>query len=149
MDNTILYAMMITVAMLMAMFPFAVLMGLGTLINIASSDPRMWISFMVLSVVMIFLLCLGSFALIQRTSCGKVKNLRQVASNSLLAAAIQGFIMTLITVVPWFRRIVSNIMPSDIDRNISDSVVYSYYSFWGALFGVAVGGAFSGSCSTD
>ncbi len=148
MDSSILYAMMITVAVLMAAFPFAVFMGLGTLLNTISSDPKMMISFVVLSISILYALSLGSFALIQKTSCGSIKSFKQINYNALISAAFQLCLMLLITIVPWFRNIVSNIMPTDLDINIVDSVVYSYYSFWAAMFGMAIGGSLSGSCAT-
>ncbi len=149
MDSTVLYAMMITVAVLMAAFPFAVFMGLGTLINTIASDPKLWVSFIVLSIFILYALSLGSFALIQKTSCGSIKNFKQINNNALISAACQLCLMVLITIIPWFRSIVSNLMPGDLDINIVDSVVYSYYSFWAAMFGMAIGGSLSGSCATS
>lgn len=147
MDSTILYAMMIAMAMLMAMLPFGVFMGLGSMIGTTASDPRLFVTFILLALVVSYLTSFGSFALIQRANCGQVKNWKQIANNAGLALGIQGLFLLLAWLIPGLRGIVSNLMPPDLDANILDSVGYSYYSFWASLFGTAIGGTLSGICT--
>ena len=67
--------------------------------------------------------------------------------NALISLGFQAGMLTLTAVVPWFRNIVMDLMPPDLDESIRDAVGYSYYSFWAMMFGVAVGGTLSGSCA--
>jgi hypothetical protein len=146
MDSTILYAMMIAMAMLMAMLPFGVFMGLGSIIGATASDPRLLVTFILLALVVSYLTSFGSFVLIQRASCGKIKNWKQIANNAGLALGIQAVFLLLAWLIPGLRGVVSNLMPPDLDPNILDSVGYSYFTFWASLFGTAIGGTLSGIC---
>lgn len=147
MDSTILYAMMIAMAMLMAMLPFGVFMGLGSILGTNASDPRLFVTFILLALVVSYLTSFGSFVLVQRANCGQVKNWKQIANNAGLALGIQALFLLLVWLIPGLRGIVSNLMPPDLDINILDSVGYSYFSFWASLFGTAIGGTLSGICT--
>jgi hypothetical protein len=147
MDSTILYAMMIAMAILMAILPFGVFMGLGSILGTNASDPRLLVTFILLALVVSYLTSFGSFILVQRANCGKIKNLKQIATNAGLALGIQALFLILAWLIPGLRGIVSNLMPPDLDPNILDSVGYSYFSFWASLFGTAVGGTLSGICT--
>jgi len=147
MDSTILYAMMIAMAMLMAMLPFGVFMGLGSILGTNSSDPRLLVTFILLALVVSYLSSFGSFVLIQRANCGQVKNWKQIANNAGLALGIQALFLFLTWLIPGLRGIVSNLLPPDLDANILESVGYSYFSFWASLFGTAIGGTLSGICT--
>jgi len=147
MDSTILYAMMIAMAMLMAMLPFGIFMGLGSMLGTNASDPRLLVTFILLALIVSYLTSFGSFVLIQRANCGKIKNMKQIANNAGLALGIQGLFLFLAWLIPGLRGIVSNLMPPDLDPNILDSVGYSYFSFWASLFGTAIGGTLSGICA--
>jgi len=147
MDSTILYAMMIAMAMLMAMLPFGIFMGLGSILGANASDPRLLVTFILLALIVSYLTSFGSFALIQRSNCGKIKNWTQIANNAGLALGIQALFLLLAWLIPGLRGIVSNLMPPDLDPNILDSVGYSYFTFWASLFGTAIGGTLSGICA--
>lgn len=147
MDSTILYAMMIAMAILMAILPFGIFMGLGSILGTNASDPRLLVTFILLALVVSYLTSFGSFILVQRANCGKIKNLKQIATNAGLALGIQALFLILAWLIPGLRGIVSNLMPPDLDPNILDSVGYSYFSFWASLFGTAVGGTLSGICT--
>jgi hypothetical protein len=148
MDNTILYVMMIVNALLMAALPFGFFLGLSTLLGVNSSDTRLFVAYILAALVFSYLTALGAFALVQRSNCGKVQNMKQVASNAALALGIQAGTLFVIYFLPFLRGIISGLFPPDLDPNISDSIGYSYYSMWAALFGVAVGGTLSGVCVT-
>lgn len=131
----------------MAILPFGVFMGLGSILGTNASDPRLLVTFILLALVVSYLTSFGSFILVQRANCGKIKNLKQIATNAGLALGIQALFLILAWLIPGLRGIVSNLMPPDLDPNILDSVGYSYFSFWASLFGTAVGGTLSGICT--
>ena len=146
MDNTVLYSMMAAVAILMGMLPFAVFMGLATMMDISLSDWRVLVCYIFAAVVIVYALSLGAFALIQKNNCGKV-NIEQVAQNAGISSAFQAGMLLLVTFIPWFRNVVMKLMPPDVDLKVRVAVGLAYYSFWAALFGVAVGGSLSAGCA--
>ena len=147
MDSTILYAMMIAIAMLMAMLPFGVFMGLGSILGMNASNPQLLVTFILLALVVSYITSFASFLLVQLANCGQVKNWKQINNNAGLALGIQALFLLLAWLIPGLRGIVSNLMPPDLDPNIIDSVGYSYFSFWASLFGTAIGGTLSGICT--
>jgi len=147
MDSTILYAMMIAMAMLMAMLPFGIFMGLGSMLGMNASNPQLLVTFILLALVVSYITSFASFLLVQRANCGQVKNWKQINNNAGLALGIQALFLLLAWLIPGLRGIVSNLMPPDLDPNIIDSVGYSYFSFWASLFGTAIGGTLSGICT--
>lgn len=147
MDNTLLYAVMITASLLMAVLPFAVFLGLGSLVDAASGDIRMLSVYFMAALVFTYGVAFGAFALIQRQNCNGIKNLKQVASNAGLATGIQAVALVLSYFLPGMRGLITNLFPLDLDPKIQDSLGYGYYSFWATLFGTAIGGTLSGICT--
>jgi hypothetical protein len=146
MNQSVLYTMMVVVALIMAVLPFGIFMGLGSAIGAPSTDPRLLVVYVLGALVISYLLSLAAFSVIQKTSCGQVKNMKQVAINSSISLAIQGVTLALAVFLPSLRGVVSGLLPTDLDPAILDSMAYSYYSFWAALFGTAIGGTLSGVC---
>ena len=142
-----MYVMMIVVGLLMMIIPFAVFMGLGTAFGMLSSDPRLLFTYFLLAAIVGYGTSFGAFVLIQRMNCGSVKNVKQAASNATLVLGGQILALLLAWFIPGLRKIVTNLLPPDLDPAISDSVGYSYYSLWASLFGVAIGGSLSGICT--
>ncbi len=149
MDNTILYAMMISAAVLMAVLPFGMFLGVGTLVGIPSSDWRIWVSYILLALMLSYGFSMGAFVLIQRSNCGEIKNMKQIALNSLFSMLFQVGMFVILGLLSWFRNVIRNILPPELDGNMKDAIMYSYYSFWAMMFGVALGGTMSGSCATS
>jgi hypothetical protein len=147
MNSTLLYVLMVFGSLILAAMPFGVFMGLGSVLGIEEVDFRLKFAFFLVAVVMSFGISFGAFALLQKSNCGEVKNWKQVSLNSLLSAGFQAGILVLIAVVPWFRTVVSNLLPPDVDAVVKETVGYSYYSFWAMLFGMAIGGTMSSSCA--
>jgi hypothetical protein len=147
MDSTLLYVMMIVSAMLMGVLPFGVFMGLGTATGIASTDPRILITFFLAAAVLAFLINLGANAAVQRSNCGSVKNWNQILNNSAIAFGIQSVTLLLVWLIPALRGVVSGLFPPDTDPVILDSISYSYFSAWAALFGTAISTTLSGICN--
>jgi len=140
------YVMMISVAMFMAILPFGVFLGLGSVLEVTSTDPRLMVTFFLAAAVLSYGTAFGAFALIQNQNCGSVKNMKQIANNAGIAFGIQAITLLLVYFIPGLRGIVSSLLPPDTELALTDSLGYSYFSFWAALFGIAVGGTLSGSC---
>jgi hypothetical protein len=92
---------------------------------------------------------MGAFVLIQRSNCGEIKNMKQIALNSLFSMLFQVGMFVILGLLSWFRNVIRNILPPELDENMKDAIMYSYYSFWAMMFGVALGGTMSGSCATS
>lgn len=139
------YVMMITVALFMAVLPFGVFMGLSHALSVEATDVRLLVTYLLAALILGYLLSFGAFALIQNQNCKKV-NLKQAASNAGIALGFQTVVLGLTYFIPFLREIVTNLLPTDTDIAIKDSIGYSYFSTWAALFGVAIGGTLSGVC---
>jgi hypothetical protein len=147
MDTSIIYAMMAAIGLLMAILPFGVFLGLGSMLGADSTDPRLLAVYIIGALIVSYLTSFGSFVLIQRNNCGEVKNVKQAASNAGLAVGIQAVTLVLVWLIPGMRSLATSLLPPDLDVAILDSVGYSYYSFWAAMFGTAIGGTLSGICT--
>jgi len=146
MNQGILYAIMIGVGVLMAILPYGVFMGLATLLGVGSNDPRILATFFLAAIVLTYLLSLGAFALVQKENCGSI-DMKRVAANAGIAAAIQTGTLTIVGLFSSFREIITNLFPLELDPSIKDALGYSYYTFWASVFGIAVGGTLSGICA--
>ncbi len=138
---------MSAVSILMGVLPFAIFLGLGSLVEAASGDIRMLSIYFLTALVVSYGTAFGSFALIQRQNCNGIKNLKQVASNAGLATGIQAAALLLCYFLPGLRGLLTNLFPLDLDPRIQDSLGYGYYSLWATLFGTAIGGTLSGICT--
>jgi len=145
MDMTMVYVMMICVGMFLAILPFGIFMGLTQTLEVAVTDPRILVTYILLALILSYVLSLGAFALIQNQNCNKV-NIKQAASNAGISLGIQSVVLLLVWCFPFLRNIVVNLLPPETDLAIKDSIGYSYFSFWAGLFGVAIGGTLSGVC---
>jgi hypothetical protein len=145
MNTTLLYLAAVGVGLLMFALPFLILLGLGTLLHIDSADSRLFATYVLAAFVLSFASGMGVFALIQNQNCGKVE-MRQVASNAALAFAVQAGALGLAWLFPSLRNVVTQLLPTDLDPVIPTSIAYGFYSFWGALYGITIGGSFSAVC---
>ena len=100
---------MITIGFLMTVLPFGIFMGLATLFGLPANDSRIMLTYFLLAIVIAYGTALGAYALIQRSSCGSVKNMKQIASNAGVSLAIQGFTLALVSFIPSLRGIVTNL----------------------------------------
>ena len=148
MDSSIIYAFMLALGILMAILPFGVFMGIGPAVGAVSNDPRLLIAFFLLAAVVAYLTSFGAFLMIQKSNCGKIKTMQQSASNAMIALVIQAFTLLLVWLVPFFRGLVTNLLPPDLDPAIMDSIGYAYWAFWASMFSTAIGGSMSGVCTT-
>jgi flagellar basal body-associated protein FliL len=132
--------------MLMGILPFGVFMGLGKALEAPNDDIRLFVTYILVVLILSYITALGAFALVQNHNCRKV-NIKQVASNAGIAFGFQGVALLLTSLIPSLRDLVTNLLPPETDVVIKTSIGYSYWSFWAALFGIAVGGTLSGVCS--
>jgi len=146
MDTSLLIVMMLCAGVLLAFFPFAVFYGLTMLLGAQSNDPRLLIVYVIGSAVLMYAVSLGAFALLQRSNCGSVKNMRQVAINASISAAIQTVAAAIAVLVPGTLGVVTGLFPVELDATTAAAIGYAYYNLWGALFGTAIGGTFSAVC---
>lgn len=130
----------------MAVVPFMVFMGFGTLFKYTDVNLNLMISMFVLVIVLGYGISFGSFVAVQKSKCGKVHDYGSIAKYAGISTAIQTGILLLISFVGWFRNVVTSLMSPDTDVLVSESAAYGYYSFWGILFGLAFGGNMSGIC---
>ncbi len=138
---------MLICGLLLGVLPFAVFMGFGNIIGLLSSDWRLLAAYIGVALIFSYAVSYGSLALIQRSSCGKVQNHAQIATNSAISMGIfAGFL--LLAAIPGVRGLVMNLTPPDMDVSIRDSLGYGYFAFWGAMFGIGVGGSLSAICSS-
>ncbi len=147
MDATLVYVIMIALGLLMAVLPFGVFMGLSTLLGRGSGDSSVLLTYFLASLAIGYLAALGAYALIQKTNCGSVKNMKQVATNAGLSTGVQAVILGLIWFFPSMRGLVTGLFSPDSDPIVLDAIGYSYYAFWASLFGTAIGGTLSGICN--
>ncbi len=114
--------------------------------NLSTCDAYVLILIYLAILLITFGLCFGSFALMQQQTCGKVKNIKQIASNSGIATAIQAVGMPLVAFIPVVRSFVGSILPNSLSYTTKESISYGYFAFWFSLFGSAIGGTFSAVC---
>jgi hypothetical protein len=149
MNTSILYAVMVCAGLLMAVLPFGIFLGIGTLMGIPSSNIGLKIAYMLGLLAVTYGVSFGSFALIQKSNCGEIKNTKQIALNSLIPMLFNAFLVILVVFIPWFRNVIGNLTPPTMDLSVRDSISYSYYAFWGTVLGIALGGTMSASCGKD
>lgn len=149
MNTAVLYIVMVCASLFMALVPFGVFMGIGSLVGLPSSDIRMILAYVVVLLALAYTMSLLSFTLVQKSNCGEVKNFKQIALNSLVSVGFHVGLLLLVLFVPWFRNIVANLFSPEIDQTLRDSIGYGYYSFWATMFGVALGGTLSASCAGE
>lgn len=138
---------MVLGGILMSATPFGVYMGGSTVFGI--KDPgsqQLLILLFVCTICISYLVSLGSMAVIQYNSCGKVKNMKQIASNAGLSMVIITIVLALSIFIPGLKGIVTNLFSPTIDPLVAISVGYAYYLFWGAAYGLAIGGYLSANC---
>jgi len=132
--------------LLLSAVPLLVFMGLGSALGTKSDDFRVLLAFFMLAGIIAFLASLGVFALMQKEDCGKVESMTKAANNAGLALLIQVGVLVLVWLVKPLRGIVTNLLPPDIDPNISDAIGYGYFGGFAGAFSTLIGASFSGMC---
>jgi len=146
MNVGITIALVICMFLMMGMIPLLVFMGLGSALGAQSSETRVLVAFFLFAGIVVFLTSLGAFVLIQKEDCGKVQSVAKAANNAGLAMIIQISTLVLVWLVTPLRGIVTNLLPPDLDPNISDALGYGYFGAFAGAFSTLIGASFSGMC---
>lgn len=149
MNSSLLYILMLGVGLIMAVLPFAVFMGLASVLGIPESDSRMLVTYMALALGLSYALSVGAFSIIQKSNCGEINNFKQIATSAFYTLGFNVLLLGLAIGFPWVAGIVGNLLPPDVGADTRQSVVFAYYSLWATVFGIALGGATSGSCGSQ
>jgi hypothetical protein len=147
MDQSLIYLIMGLGGLFLAVIPFGIFMGLATQFGIEDmGSPQLMVALFVSTIIVTYLSALGSFAGIQAQSCGKVKNMKQIAGNAGITTLIVVLSVVLAVFVPGLRNIVVKLFPPSVDSRIAEAMGYAYYMFWGGLYGFATGGYMAAVC---
>ena len=147
MDQSLIYLIMGLGGMFLAMIPFAVFMGLATQFGIDDpASPYLLVAMYAIVICIAYLSSLGGFSLIQSQSCGKVKNMKQIAGNAGISTLIITIALTIAAFVPALRNVISGLFPPTIDRKVAEAIGYAYFLFWGGLYGISAGGYMAAYC---
>ncbi len=130
----------------MFMLPFFIFVTLGSLLGAPYGDMRLLITLFLGGAVLLYLVSLAAFSLIQHYNCGKVQSMKRISSNAGISIAIYTGMMLIAAFVPKLRSIVTDIISPEVELGVRDALGYGYYSFWGSLFGIAIGGTLSAVC---
>ena len=131
----------------MFMLPFFIFITLGNSLGAAADDMRLLGALVIGGAVLMYIVGVGCFSVVQKYNCGKVQSMRRVSDNAGIATAIYAGFLGLAAGIPSLRGIVTDIISPEVEDNVRQSLGYGYYSFWGALFGIAIGGTLSSICN--
>lgn len=147
MDQSLIYLLMVLNGILMAALPFGVYMGGSRVLGLQDpASSSLLLILFITTLVVSYLISLGSMAVIQHNSCGKVKNMKQIAGNAGLATVIIILILAFAVYIPGLKGIVTGLFSPTMDPLIAISVGYAYFLFWGSVYGIVVGGYLSANC---
>ncbi len=131
----------------MFMLPFFIFVTFGGSLGAGAGDTRLLGALLVGGGILMYMVGVASFSLLQKYNCGKVQSMRRVSDNAGIGVAIYLGLVGLAAVVPRLRAIVTDIISPEVEENIRESLGYGYYSFWGSLFAIAIGGTLSSICN--
>lgn len=78
--------------------------------------------------------------------CGKI-NANQVLMNGFPSVGLVGFLGGLAQLFGFMRYPVISILPDSFSDEVKKGIAVSFYVFWGAVYGQALGGSLSQSCA--
>ena len=149
MDQSLIYLIAGLGALFMSILPFGVFLGLGSIAGIKDpSSPILILALYIIVICASFLGGFGGFTIIQKQSCGKIKNIKQIATNAGISTLIAIIILSLAVFITFLRTAVVGLFPPNMDPIVALAIGYSYYVFWGGLYGFATGGFLSSGCGT-
>ena len=133
----------------MAAVPFGVFMGGTALFGISDPASSQLLVILFISVLVIsYLTGLAALSVVQANSCGKIKSMKQIAGDAGLSTLIISFVLALAIFFPSLRSLVTGLFSPAIDPVVVQAIGYSYFLFWGALYGLVTGGYLSANCGT-
>jgi hypothetical protein len=147
MDASLIYLIMGLAGLFLSGIPFGVYMGLATTLGITDvHSPSLLVALYLIVITVSFVSSLGGFALIQNHNCGGVKNIKQIASNAGFATLVVTLALSIAVFIPYLKGIVLSLVSPQIEPRVGEALGYSYFLFWGALYGFASGGYMSAVC---
>jgi len=138
---------MLSVGILMFMLPFFIFVTLGGALGAVAGDMRLLGALIVGGAILMYIVGIGAFSLMQRYNCGKVQSMRRISDNAGISVAIYSGMMGVAAAIPRLRSVVTDIISPEVEENVRDALGYGYFSFWGSLFGIAIGGTLSSICN--
>lgn len=129
------------------MLPFFIFVSVGNALSAAPSDMRLLATMFIAGAIVMYLVGSGAFSLLQKYNCGKVQSFKRISDNAGLSTLIYSGFLAVAALVPSLRGIVTNMLSPEVEQNVRESLGYGYYSFWGSLFGIAIGGTLSSICN--
>lgn len=147
MDTSILTTLMLSVGVLMFLLPFFIFITLGGSIAAVPGDARLIVAMFLIGAILMYLVSGASFTLIQKFNCNKIESASKIANNAGISTGVYAGFLALSALIPRLRSIVTDIISPEVEQNVRDSLGYGYYSFWGSLFGIAIGGTLSAVCN--
>ena len=131
----------------MSALPFGVYMGGSTVLGITDpASSQLLLLLFVGKICASYLISLSAMAVIQHNSCGKVKNMKQIAGNAGLSTVLMVLILALAAYVPGLKGIVTGLFSPTMDPLVGQATSYAYFLFWGAVYGLVIGGYLSANC---
>jgi uncharacterized membrane protein len=139
--------LMLCMFLVMAVLPFFVFLGLGSILNVGGNDNRLLLALFLLSGIVAFLASFGVFMLAQKTDCGQIKDTNRALNNAGIAMLVQLIVLTLVWAIPPLRHVVSNLLPPDVSTSIGDALSYGYFSGFAGVFTMLIGAHSSSVCT--
>ncbi len=134
----------------MAAVPFGVYMGASTAFGIQDpNSSKLLVTLVISSICISYAIALGGLSVIQNNSCGKIKNIKQIAANAGLSSLVVTLVLILAASIPGLRGIVTGLFSPTIDQLVAEAVGYSYFLFWGTVYGLVTGGYLSANCGEN
>ena len=84
---------------------------------------------------------------IQLIRCGKI-NGNQVLMNGFPSVGLVAILGGLAQLFGFMRHPVTSILPDSFSDEVKKGIAVSFYVFWGAVYGQALGGSLSQSCAS-
>lgn len=147
MDKSLIYLIIGLAGLLFLTIPFGVFMGLASQFDIQDSNsPYLIVMLYTIVIAVSYISAMGSFTAIQQQSCGSIKSWKQIGGNAGITTIIVVLILSLAVAIPGLRSIVVDLFPPTVDDKMTSAIGYSYFLFFGALYGFATGGFMAANC---
>ena len=109
-----------------------------------SSTLKYLILFGLLPIITYGITCIFN-VFIQLIRCGSVQG-TQVLINGLPGVGFVAVLGSIASISSWLRYPVESILPLNLSYSIKRGIAVSFFIFWGAVYGQAIGGSLSQSC---
>ena len=147
MDQSLIYLLMILSGIIMAAVPFGVYMGGSTVFGIQDpASSHLLVLLFIVTLCISYMIGLGAMTTIQHNSCGKVKNMIQISGNAGLSTIIIILVLALGVYIPGLKGMVTGLFSPTLDPLVAQSIGFAYVLFWGAAYGIVIGGYLSANC---